>query len=1155
MNLQQKYNREDFLEFQRQFLPDFKKDLRPVNKNGLLVTKDVFLLGQSDQLDLQVFEFTHTSSTDARVSLAADGFRIMKNHAISHALAVYQSESSDDWRLSLMTATPEISEKGKVKQSFSNPRRYSFFLGPEAKIHTPEEFLIKKGKVKDAQDLISRFDVEIVTKEFFKSYKQLFENLQEFLSKDHAFTGFAEKNAIDIDVFAKKILGQIVFCYFLQKKGWLGASKGEDINKGDKDFMRSLFNKSINDCKNFYNHCLEHLFYGSLNKAPEEKGDFYRDYLGCQVPFLNGGLFEPLENYDWKKSFLHIPDTIFSNKQKTGVLDVFDLYNFTVYEDDPVDREVSVDPEMLGKVFENLLPENLRKGQGAYYTPREIVHYMCQESLINYLVTETGIDEKNIRKLIISKEHLFTSEKGLVFSPNETEKLDKALARIKVCDPACGSGAFLVGMLHEIVIARRMFNPKKNEYHFKKEAIQDSIYGVDIDPGAVEIAKLRLWLSLVVDYELEDIEPLPNLDYKIMCGNSLLEELIVGDEAIRLFDEKLLYTDREKGKAALFDENGLKGGKGSAREEQLQILLNKKQKEMLSLNNQGKLTPEIKRKLDKEITEILKELIPKKKAKATDYSPGLFTEKAEEYFDQLRELHKRYFSESDSGVKKQIRAQIEHIELEFIKNSVQERIEDIEVRIKNLNMQKPEDRKKHAELMKKKLEYMSIPGEIHRSKVRPYFLWKLNFFEVFQEKDGFDVVIANPPYVSYGLRGVQKMEADEKNILKNIFPYSAEYKISLYALFMDKAIQIARPNGGIQTFIVPDSFLLGRYFSKIRNLILKTNEIDNILLLPYGVFDATVGFSVIYLFQRRKTINPKHQIVTRITTNNELVQKRIFKSLPYQQCYFDSMKHKRFRLFFEKSTMDLVAKIERGTVELGEYMTGRTGVRSLIGQKNIISKEKRSKTWQKGLISGGQILKYKINYDEDYINIDPELLNKGGWDYDVIRNPKLLLRQTGDSLTAAIDYDGLYHLNNIHSFAPNTKELDILYLLAVINSKLFDFYYKNISLENDRAMAQTDIETLESLPIKKISDDAQKPYIDKVKSILKITETSEYPENANKQTQVYNYMTQLDQMIYKLYNLTDNEIKIVKGSSVNESDSDGAKPIKSKSRLEKARST
>lgn len=208
-------------------------------------------------------------------------------------------------------------------------------------------------------------------------------------------------------------------------------------------------------------------------------------------------------------------------------------------------------------------------------------------------------------------------------------------------------------------------------------------------------------------------------------------------------------------------------------------------------------------------------------------------------------------------------------------------------------------------------------------------------------------------------------------------------------------------------------------------------------------------------------------------------------------------------------------------------MTGRTGVRSLIGQKNIIAKQRKSKIWQKGLISGSQICKYKIIYEGDYINIDPKLLNKGGWDYDVIHNPKLLLRQTGDSLTAAVDFDGFYHLNNIHSFALDNNKLDLLYLLALINSNLLDYYYKNTSLEANRTMAQTDIETLESLPIKAILQKEQRPFIVLVNKILAITKDDDYLENSTKQAKVKEYERQIDQMVYKLYGLTEEEIKIV----------------------------
>ena len=279
----------------------------------------------------------------------------------------------------------------------------------------------------------------------------------------------------------------------------------------------------------------------------------------CRIPFLNGGLFEPLGDYDWQKTDIILPNKLFTNTETTeagdngtGILDVFDRYNFTVNEAEPLEKEVAIDPEMLGKVFENLIEENRRKGLGSFYTPREIVHYMCQESLINYLDTVTLEPTTEHRQIRSASHDLAPTSKPSSISatnlplrgrgdakyrrsrcPRASSKharlIDEKLADITVCDPAVGSGAFPVGMMTEIVRARSALTPYFNDvhdrtpYHFKRHAIQNCLYGVDIDPGAVEIAKLRLWLSLVVDEEdVKQIKPLPNLDYKIVVGNSLM---------------------------------------------------------------------------------------------------------------------------------------------------------------------------------------------------------------------------------------------------------------------------------------------------------------------------------------------------------------------------------------------------------------------------------------------------------------------------------------------------------------------------------------------------------------------------------------------------------------------------------------------------------
>jgi hypothetical protein len=315
--------------------------------------------------------------------------------------------------------------------------------------------------------------------------------------------------------------------------------------------------------------------------------------FNCKIPFLNGGLFDPINGYDWKETDIKLPNELFSNNVKTkegdkgtGILDVFDRYNFTVKEDEPLEKEVAIDPELLGKSYEKfnaIRPDNYaefkkalksgKKGEknkfnkkfGVYYTPREIVHYMCQQSLINYMATEfsdshsgesrnpvpskedieilihTGEQVSENEAIFLEKEQKIkngeqktTSIKSIL--PESIRKnaklLDDKLAEITVCDPAVGSGAFPVGMMSEIVKARNVLSvfiddKKRKTYNFKRRCIEHSLYGVDIDPGAVEIAKLRLWLSLVVDEnDIKNIKPLPNLDYRIMQGNSLISEFM-----------------------------------------------------------------------------------------------------------------------------------------------------------------------------------------------------------------------------------------------------------------------------------------------------------------------------------------------------------------------------------------------------------------------------------------------------------------------------------------------------------------------------------------------------------------------------------------------------------------------------------------------------
>ncbi len=938
------------------------------------------------------------------------------------ALVAFVSPLEKQWRFSYvkMEYATFVKESGKVgvETRLTPARRFSYIVGEGESCHTAQTrffSLLQDTKTDPTLAVIEEaFSVEAVTAEFFKCYVELFEGihyaLEQRIQKDKSIRDeFQEKNINAVD-FSKKLMGQVVFLYFLQKKGWLGVENGHAWGTGPRDFLRRLAKGEYGKYSNFFNDVLEPLFYDTL--ATDRGHDAWCDHFKCRIPFLNGGLFEPLSGYNWRTTNILLPNHLFLNDKfveegitGTGVLDVFDRYNFTVNEAEPLEKEVAIDPEMLGKVFENLIEENRRKGLGSYYTPREIVHYMCQESLINYLDTVLNTESQlvprdDIENFIYLGEQISHYEsvdtKYPIKMPATIESnarlIDANLAEITVCDPAVGSGAFPVGMMAEIVHGRCALTPyfnavqERTPYHFKRHAIQNCLYGVDIDPGAVEIAKLRLWLSLVVDEEdVKQIKPLPNLDYKIVTGNSILG-------------------------------------------------------------------------------------FPFKSQRVT----------------AIESLKQQFFDEYDQEKKAALKSQIdEQLRAAFVAS-------------------------------KKTLGYdVSFDFEIF-------------FSEVFY-KGGFDIVIANPPYVSYGLRGAQKMSQQEKDLLKQLFPDSAEYKISLYAIFMDKAIQLAKV-GGVQTLIVPDSFLMGRFFSKIRSLILRKNKMIELLVLPYGVFDTTVGFSIVYLFQRSDSVNASCKVVTRYIDSKDKVMNKTLRTFSYPQDYFKTIRYNRFRLFFDETTMNLISKISSGTTPLGDIIDFNSGLIAKGGKDSIVATEKLNKYWLPGLSSGGEIRRFVLKPKGYYILYQKDKIHSG---YDCVDyfTDKLFMRQTGDSLICAIDDIHLLCLNNVHVGNLKDDDYSLKYIAALINSKLLNYYYRSLALESGRAMAQTDIETIEELPIKKMSRTYEIQIIELVDNILAITKDEDYLVNSTKQDRVNGLEFQIDQMIYEIYDLTHKEITSVKGKA------------------------
>ncbi|MFN8257711.1 MAG: Eco57I restriction-modification methylase domain-containing protein [Bacteroidales bacterium] len=428
------------------------------------------------------------------------------------------------WRFTLVAKDSVFTEEG-VKETATHPKRYTYLIetGLNKNNRTLAERLEVLSSIQDQnlQSLINAFSVETLSKAFFDEYKAHYNKFIQYLNTSNFFISIFKTNDKTVRDFTKKLLGRLVFLYFVQRKGWLGASN-DKYKDGDHNFLSNLFIQSgCND--SFYPVWLKTLFFDTLNN-PLKKGDFKMpDGTIVKIPFLNGGLFDKddIDNYDFT-----IPADLFHNETqselplKRGFFDFLNAFNFTIYEDSPDDHTVAVDPEMLGHIFENLLEDN--KDKGAFYTPKQIVHYMCQESLIQYLITnyEPGNNDKSKNSIenLIRNKHL---DNHLNFGI-----INELLDKVKICDPAIGSGAFPVGLLHEIFSLKEIiadhFGKELNRAEAKENIIQNSIYGVDIEKGAVDIARLRFWLSLVVDED--NPKPLPNLDYKIVVGNSLLSK-------------------------------------------------------------------------------------------------------------------------------------------------------------------------------------------------------------------------------------------------------------------------------------------------------------------------------------------------------------------------------------------------------------------------------------------------------------------------------------------------------------------------------------------------------------------------------------------------------------------------------------------------------
>lgn len=843
MEFNKAYNRQDFVNFlQNSFLPeDFIPTVESVTfRTQMTYSTKAVKLGSSSELDLVVYEVRHTSKNDARVSLSKEAFRMLADEMEDRALVIFVPEdNNDNYRFSLIEITLEAKDdSSRITRSYSNPRRYSYFLGEGIAYYTPNKYLNEKGRVVNADDLRNRFSVEILTKEFYNELSDWYAWAIKIIRFPNALNDKTDDDKYNNES-AIRLITRLIFVWFLKQRHLIPDEFFDEqyiannlIEGFNPHAMVDLFNKS-NESK-YYKAILQNLFFAMLNSpiTPEGsnelserhfrkgRGDYdnnklmryesyfqnpqlFVDLANRTVPFLNGGLFDCLDEKDKDlyydgfsdresvKKYLIVPDYLFfgeevgknidlsewygdKKKKKVsarGIIDILKRYNFTVEENTPFDQEVSLDPELLGKVFENLLasynPETqttARKQTGSFYTPREIVQYMVNESLVAHLKRTVGEElEPQFRQL------MQYSDDAVELSDEQRKSIMQSLYDCKILDPACGSGAFPMGILQQMVHILNRIDPENKQwkemmlnkaidetseaYHNssneeRKELVADiernfneninrpdyarklylienCIYGVDIQPIAIQISKLRFFISLVVDQKTNNnpadnfgIRPLPNLEAKFVAANTLI--------------------GLNKKKTSLFDNDAIK-----AKEKELKVAKHK------------------------------------------------------------------IFGAKTVKTKRKYRSIVNELRLEIA------------------NM----------------LKNCGAVGNAEAQQLASWDMFDQNasslFFDsewMFGEKDGFDVVIGNPPYIS-AIDLKKSLGNENYKDLKSLFQTS-KGTVDMYVYFFEKGINLLC-NGGTLSFITPNKYLSANYGKALRVYLMTNAKITTVLdVSRNSIFDA-----------------------------------------------------------------------------------------------------------------------------------------------------------------------------------------------------------------------------------------------------------------------------------------------------------------------------
>lgn len=1019
-----------------------------------------------------------------------------RNHGV---LAIYE-KGIEDYRFTFTAKETDYEETtGNFVDKETEAKRYTYILGAHESCRTARDrFWELSQKKNDAtiKDVEAAFSVEKLSKEFFTKYKEHYTAFVNYLNSSTYKISAFNNDEKAIRDFVKILLGRIVFLHFVQKKGWLGATD-EKFKDGDQQFMYNLWKNSTQNTV-FYQLYLVPLFFDALNQNIRPDNVFtFPDGQSFIIPYLGGGLFE---RDNGEPEFLTFPSNLFDN-----LYEFFNEYNFTIDENDPFENEVGIDPEMLGHIFENLLEDN--KDKGAFYTPKPIVKYMCQESLIQYFITsfekEGLVETENKKTNLENKIGNFVRKYEAKDIIEYDHILSKALYNVKICDPAIGSGAFPMGLLNEMVMLINVLHSASPDVvedlwemenwqpaTVKKHIIQNSIYGVDIEKGAVDIARLRFWLSLIIDEEKPTT--LPSLDYKIVVGDSLISK----------FENEVIEIDWE------LKEETIQGNIWGDENEKAKIkILNEITDKQLAFfvaeNHQ-------KEKLKKEIRGLKIELL----------------------INQLQlQIRKQGLDKVQSNATgKNLKNQTElFLRTQGWKNNI--------IILNNL--------KKHPE------------------RNFNHFDWKLDFPEVFnpqiiRDETGFDIVIGNPPYIQ-----MQKDGGFLAQIYGNTLFDTFEKTGDIYSLFYEKGFRLLKEKG-IHTFITSSQWIRARYGKSLRKFFLTQNPLILLLLGP-GVFDSAVVDTNIMVAQKGKylqilkgkTINKAHEIST-ITSSDLIPMPNISED---SWGILSADKHALKRKFskngipLKKWDIKINFGIKSGLNEV--FIIDETKKRELI------QTDPKSAEIIKPLLRGREIHSYYTEWDGGYIiatfpskryNIDeykgiktylqkflPKLNQNGETFINSEGKVEKTRKKTGNKWFETQDQIGFYkeflkekiiwkRIGSSLRFSYSNQEIycldstciatgeKIKYLTGLLNSKLCKYQLFESSPRTGMGDLLISVQALEPLLVHYPTINEETVVVALVDEIL---ERKQHKHNTSE------LENQIDILVYKLYDLCYDEVLVI----------------------------